>query len=55
MSKVTKKEKEKMKIQMGIEERGRQRRPAVFTDRRAESRKNACRKQNVKKEIEKYS
>ena len=45
----------KMQAQLGItdrktvEERGRQRRPAVFVDRRAKARKNACDKQVVKK------
>ena len=54
---MTKKQREekKMKQQLGIsdrksyEQRGIQMRPAVFEDKRAKSRKEACKKQNVKK------
>ncbi len=34
-----------------IEERGRQLRPTIFTDRRAKSRSEVCDKRNVDKEI----
>ena len=55
--KISKKNIEQAKRQLGIfdrksiEERGRQNRPVVFEDKRAKSRKEACKTQNVKKYI----
>lgn len=49
MKKLSKKEQEKIAIQMGVtsrkslEERGRFPRPVIFKDRKKEARKYACR------------